>query len=1130
MDGRRVSTYGDDDDLHATLLELMAAAEKRLWIKVPWWDTSPRARQLADATVAAKERGVDVLVVCRPEASNDAILRTLRKVEITIAGVRYVHEKELLSDDTAVVHSMNFTRAEIGRNANSGLVLSEPELLDAIENGFRALLDNQAAASVGDEEWTPTATLIPDQLRPFLDRYDRLNPLQSMAVPAVLAARGHLLVVAPTSAGKTLVGEVAALRSIVQDGRPAVWLLPARALAAEVGDTVRRWKAHGIHTVELTGETNMASDTVRRAQLWVATTEKFEALYRRSSLRDFIGRIGCLVIDEVHLVGDPNRGATLESLIARLRAAEARTRIVALSATVANADELAGWLGAQLVRSAWRPTVLTSQLVPYDEPPPYARREELDRVKDAAVRVLLADLLSPAAPGSEVLGPGNGSGASSVLVFCGSKNAVRRTAALAAGFTYRPGDDDDTLVEAAFDAGVGIHFRDAPRAARALEAFRGRRIRVLVATSGLATGVNTPARAVIIRDLTLGLSPLEVSDAQQMLGRAGRAGQEPEGFGFLLVPRDEEVEWRERLATGYTAHSRVLDQLADTLLAEILIGSVPDRDSAATWFEQTFAFAQGGTPDTIGKVLDDLVLLGFVTETHDGLAVTEIGALTSRLMIDVKSAGALLTALAQAPTPSSADEAEELLLQLLATNATAFREWPINPMTYGPMVDALLKSWTPAPTSAGMPTSGSRFCLAAAELALRRPRRMNDKPPPGGSMGEFRRVVEDLPRYLTWIATLGYAGATTWASAVAADLAHRLTWWRLSPHPERGTGRLLWMLERMLDPEHRRDRMQDLWSRARAAGFDGPDGLNARPRDVDISTAQFQELRRGRAGLALSIPEGIELPVQVSTTAARLTVIANTGHQRALATTCPVPDRVTLPVPRSPAATVIAADVFLYSRDGDFAYESLVADLPADLGVADPLAEARELVVGLPELVALDTLGGLRRLLMGRRQRRRQELLPFLASDPQLRPVALALAEHSIDPTLAVLALRTNLDLLLRGVNQDALRPTATVLRSGEASPAEFALTLAALARSLGIETGLAVAGRRVVALVHVAGEWQATAQSASQSQRLEAVIPEGLPSTIRVLRAPDPAAEIPAAPRCGWIKQFAPSAEQRQR
>lgn len=116
---------------------------------------------------------------------------------------------------------------------------------------------------------------------------------------------------------------------------------------------------------------------------------------------------------------------------------------------------------------------------------------------------------------------------------------------------------------------------------------------------------------------------------------------------------------------------------------------------------------------------------------------------------------------------------------------------------------------------------------------------MRAKPPPGISIAEFRRAIEGMPRYLAWIAALGYVDQATWAPAVAGDLARRLAWWHLAPHPERGSGRLLWMLERLLDPENRRSRMADLWSRARRAGFSGPNRLNARPRNVDISAESF---------------------------------------------------------------------------------------------------------------------------------------------------------------------------------------------------------------------------------------------------------------------------------------------------
>lgn len=1123
MDAVKVSNYGVGDDLLETLLKVMAAATRRLWIKVAWWDGSPKGRQLAEAAIAAHRRGLDVRILCRPEASNDAALRQLRQAGITIVGVRYIHEKEVLADDVAVSHSMNFTDREIERNQNSGLVFDAPDIVDATEAGFLALIENRAAVGVGDEEWTPSSKLIPTELQKYLTQFDRLNPLQSKAVPAVLSTSGHVMVVAPTSSGKTLIGEIAALRSIVSERKPAVWLLPARALAAEVSETALRWNEHGIRSVELTGETNMSSDTVRNAQLWVATTEKFEALYRRSSLREFIATVGCLIIDEVHLVGDPTRGATLETLIARLRAVEGRTRIVALSATVSNADELAGWFNAQLVRSAWRPTILTTQLIPYDAPPPGSKHEEYEAAKDAALEPLLRELRAPTANDSRVVEGSATNGSGSVLVFCGSKNGVRRTAAMAARRPFRNVEDDE-LVETTFSHGVGIHFRDAPRAQRALDAFKERKIQTLIATSGLSTGVNTPARSVVIRDLELGLAPLEVSQAQQMFGRAGRAGQEPEGFGFMLVPRDEETEWRMKLAAGYTARSQVLDHLGDALLAEILLGSIVDREGAGSWFEETFAYAQSGAETDIDEALDFLVLRGFVTESEDGLAVTEIGALTCRLMIDVESAAGLLTALAEAPVPTTADEAEELVLQILATEVRALRDWPVNPKVYEDVVAGILFGWTPRVTSRMGEVFGSRFCMAAAHLALRDHRRLQAKPPPGISIAEFKRAIEDMPRYLAWVAALGYVDQATWAPAVAGELARRLGWWHLTPHPERGSGRLLWMLERLLEPENRKPRMADLWSRARKAGFSSPDPITSRPRNVDISAEAFSELVHGRADLQLSPLVRLELPLATRSKASRVTAMSNAGSRRAIASARPAQGRMDLPVPPSRAANEIAADVFLYTRDGDFSYQNLTADLPDDLGAnkVDAVDEARSLLDALPDLTAVAAgPRGLRRVLMSERKKQLNTILPLLSPDPALRPVALALAEHEAEPDLAAINLRTNLRRLLDTAGDGSPRPAATVLRSGSASASEFELTLAALAGSLQMETGIASAEGRLLALIRLSGDWCLAMPSDSRNVRIDPVFPTSLPPVVSSLQPRPVQDPLPARPLCAWVEEF---------
>ncbi|WP_342001458.1 DEAD/DEAH box helicase [Microbacterium sp. LWH7-1.2] len=1112
---RRLSNYGEGADLLVALIDAISSARTRVWVKVPWWDASPVARLLLESVLAAHRRGVDVKVLCRPESSNDAIIRELRSADVPIVPVRYIHEKELLADDVAITHSMNFTASETGRNQNSGFLHTDPAMVDAVELGFTSLIDNANAVVHGDEAWTAASTLIPPDLQRYLDRFDRLNPLQSKAVPAVLSTSGHVMIVAPTSSGKTLIGEVAALRSIVSDGKPAVWLLPARALAAEVAEIARRWNAHGIRTIELTGETNMSSDAVRQAQLWVATTEKFEALYRRASLKDVIGRIGCLIIDEVHLVGDPTRGATLESLIARLRVAEGRTRIVALSATVSNADELAAWFHADLVRSAWRPTVLTTQLVPYDVPT-QGKREQYESAKDEMVVPLLRSLI-----GSDLgTAAGDGGAASSAVVFCGSKAAVLRTAARAAGVPFH-GVELDALVEACFRRGVGIHFRDAPRANRALEAFRSRQLRVLVATSGLSTGVNTPAKFVIIRDLELGMTPLEVSQAQQMFGRAGRAGQEPEGFGFMLVPRTEEGAWKLKLSDGYAANSRITTQLGDAILAELLLGSVIDRETARSWFEQTLAFAQNRQAVDLDAVVDELLGRGFAAEVDGRLAPTEIGVLTSRLMIDTDSAGSLLVALTSLPVPATADEAEELVLQTVATAVASLRERPVNERTYTDYVDQLLTGWSPRVLARAGEWFGARVCMAAAQLVLRAPARTRENPPAGVSMAELRRAADDMPRYLAWVAALGYADASTWAPAVAGDLARRLTWWHLSPHPERGLGRLLWMLERMLQPQHHREHLPPLWRRARAAGFASPDGINARPRGVDVSAEGFAEIVGSRADFDVSPLVGLELTYRTTNTQARVTALSNTGTSRAIATTRPAQGPIDLVLPPRSAGKV-AADVFLYTRDGDFGYANLVADVPEGTGPGTPVEVAARLSGDLPEVHSvLSHARGVRRLFQGERKRLLGDIRPLIAADPRLWPIALALSEQHSDPEAAVVAMRTNLRALLRRSDRTDLRSPHAVLRSREASEAEVQVSLAALLASLGSEAGVATADGHPLAVVQVGERWALAGPLHAQPGRIEPLIPAVLPRQIETVAEPLTPAVTVAEPRCAWMAEF---------
>ena len=118
---------------------------------------------------------------------------------------------------------------------------------------------------------------------------------------------------------------------------------------------------------------------------------------------------------------------------------------------------------------------------------------------------------------------------------------------------------------------------------------------------------------------------------QQMFGRAGRAGKEPEGWAFLLVAANELGRWRQRLGQGYSINSGILNSVADHLLGEVIQGNIGSQEQAETWWESTLAYHQGEQNRTpINDARDFLVPWRFVEtqETKNGLlwSATRLGA------------------------------------------------------------------------------------------------------------------------------------------------------------------------------------------------------------------------------------------------------------------------------------------------------------------------------------------------------------------------------------------------------------------------------------------------------------------------------------------------------------------------
>lgn len=668
--------------------------------------------------------------------------------------------------------------------------------IDAATSSFARTWDALSTPVDADPVYTPASDLVPASWVPYLP-YPTYNPAQVQALDAILSPR-PALIVAPTGAGKTMLGMTAALQTIMEQGRKAAWLVPQRSLTAELDRELDTWRAQGLKVVALSGESRADLDATREADLWVATTEKFESLCRSTSMKDAVSEIGVIIVDEIHLLGEPGRGPVLETLLARIQASAGHVRLVGLSATATNAEEVARWLGADLTVITWRPTRLTQQIVSLS-----ADSSRAENAQRTAAATAIAQ---------EVTGDGG-----SVIVFCGTKRNVRSTAlaiAQARGVDTRTVqiNDANDVYAATAKAGVGLHYSDWPHKKQAESDFRERRTDVLVATSTLAAGVNLPARAVVVRDTTIGGDDMEVSMVQQMFGRAGRAGKESEGWAFLLCTLGETSTWRRKIAAGYTIRSGILGNLADHLLAEVVQGNILSLPDAEQWWQRTLAYHQGDQDTRHVRAARDFLMQHGFLAAGDGegapFVATPLGLLTCRMMIPVADASRIIGELDSCTPPQGPKEAENALLVALTSAAAPFADAVPGSQPDVAAAMAALKRFELAGSvdlsANARHVPGGVMSVIALAIALRVPETLH--PRNNKALGLTRSAlmpaVYESVRYLSWISALpGVGSAPAWVACVGLDVGRRIAWHQVCP--PRGAGRVLWACELLTrsDPE-----------------------------------------------------------------------------------------------------------------------------------------------------------------------------------------------------------------------------------------------------------------------------------------------------------------------------------------
>lgn len=501
-----------------------------------------------------------------------------------------------------------------------------------------------------------------------------LNELQLSAINDFGVLDGeNLVVTAPTSSGKTMIGELAALKN-AETRQRAVFLLPMRALVNDKFEQFTRlYGPAGIRTIRATGEHSDDIPQLLRGQFDIAllTYETYAALILGSP--HLVDLASTVVVDEAQMLTDRSRGSNLEFLLTLLNERRGRTgvpQIITLSAVVGDMGGLDRWLGGRQLHWGQRPVPLVEGVIGYDGSYHHLDETGAEQTSAGFIHPLYTDgsrrLLIPLV--QRLLGEDK-----KVVVFRESKPesiacAVYLSRSLGLGEVVdidlaalgELSSSSRTLGQV-LSAGVAFHNADLSRDERRVieEAFREPRsaLKVIVATPTLAMGVNTPAAAVAIVGLTHpGPVPTRytVAEYKNMVGRAGRLGYTERGESYLIPSGNLDPA---RAWSGYVRgqledlHSQLVPNGDPrTLMLRVLASYPSDVTGVVTeaavlgFLDASFAAFQareGGESqwdnDQLARSFEQLIAADLTTADGNGYRLTELGRFAGESGVHVDS-------------------------------------------------------------------------------------------------------------------------------------------------------------------------------------------------------------------------------------------------------------------------------------------------------------------------------------------------------------------------------------------------------------------------------------------------------------------------------------------------------------
>jgi pre-mRNA-splicing helicase BRR2 len=375
----------------------------------------------------------------------------------------------------------------------------------------------------------------------------------------------------------------------------------------QVQQFTERLRPLGIKVAELTGDSQLTKQQISETQLIITTPEKWDVITRKSTDTSYTNLVRLMIVDEIHLLHD-DRGPVLESIIARTIRRTDQTqdfvRIVGLSATLPNYKDVAAFLRVDVNKglfyfdASYRPCPLQQQFVGITEKKAIKRFQVMNEVcyekvldqvsKDNPVMVFvhsrketaktakfLRDMAMEREQQTQFINP---TGASRVIL-------EQETANIS-----------DPNLKDLLAFGFGIHHAGMNKLDRGTveDLFNDRHIKVLVCTATLAWGVNLPAHAVILKGTQVynpekgRWAELSPQDVLQMLGRAGRPQYDQYGEGIIITQHSELQYYTSLMNQQLPIESQYVSKMVDNLNAEIVLGTIRNRDEAVQWLGYTY--------------------------------------------------------------------------------------------------------------------------------------------------------------------------------------------------------------------------------------------------------------------------------------------------------------------------------------------------------------------------------------------------------------------------------------------------------------------------------------------------------------------------------------------------------------